>query len=667
MGIASGTSASHSFGCDRIYYGVLGGGGGGSAYCPGEVGWGYLPANNALVYGYNRHAHEIAHSLGFDHAAFCTATTGGSCLVALTYNSDALGNATLGPMLSGEDSIVYGLDTRTGTPRVIDPNNTFAMMSYCGGTAPITRRWVAKVTYEPLHTRINDVFLGPAPDEAGPGEFLVVGGTIDLIEPSVMFQPLVTAEFPMGPPLPEQGPYTLQLLDVADSVLAEFSFSPQEVYPDQGAGDGGPVEGDPPGVGQFIITVPSDPAITRARVLLGLEIIGEVAASPSAPTVTVTFPNGGEVLDGEVMLNWSASDVDGDQLSSIVQYSPDGGSSWTTLVVQWPHLSYVADFDMLPGTASGLIRVYVSDGFNSAVDISDMFFVTDHAPTVSIISPEQGDEFSGVQTIFLSADADDVEDGMLPDSSVVWLSDIDGVLGVGADLEIIATDLTEDNHTITVTVTDSADNQVSASVDIAVEVIFEPMDTDGDGVPDTDDNCPDDPNPDQGDADGDGAGDECDPCPFDPDDDADGDGICGDADACPGSDISDTVVIDGCDSGVANLLFDDGCTMADLIAECAANASNHGGFVSCVAQLTNGWKQEGLISGQEKGAIQSCAAQSRIPGDLDGDGVVGVTDFMSLLAMWGPCSAPPDPCPADLDGDAVVGVADMLALIANWG
>jgi len=49
--------------------------------------------------------------------------------------------------------------------------------------------------------------------------------------------------------------------------------------------------------------------------------------------------------------------------------------------------------------------------------------------------------------------------------------------------------------------------------------------------------------------------------------------------------------------------------------------------------------------------------------DLDGDDVVGVSDFLALLALWGPCSG----CAADLDGDGGVGVTDMLALLAAWG
>jgi len=58
-------------------------------------------------------------------------------------------------------------------------------------------------------------------------------------------------------------------------------------------------------------------------------------------------------------------------------------------------------------------------------------------------------------------------------------------------------------------------------------------DSDGDGVPDGDDNCPDDANPGQEDEDGDGLGDVCDACPVDPDNDIDGDGVCGDVDNCP--------------------------------------------------------------------------------------------------------------------------------------
>ncbi len=53
-------------------------------------------------------------------------------------------------------------------------------------------------------------------------------------------------------------------------------------------------------------------------------------------------------------------------------------------------------------------------------------------------------------------------------------------------------------------------------------------------------------------------------------------------------------------------------------------------------------------------------------GDLDGDCVVGIQDFLGLLAAWGLCPSPPTECPADLDGDGSVGILDFLMLLANW-
>ena len=55
-----------------------------------------------------------------------------------------------------------------------------------------------------------------------------------------------------------------------------------------------------------------------------------------------------------------------------------------------------------------------------------------------------------------------------------------------------------------------------------------------------------------------------------------------------------------------------------------------------------------------------------VPGDLDGDGSVGVKDLLILLGNWGPCAECAD-CVADLDGDCSVGVKDLLILLGNWG
>ena len=57
-----------------------------------------------------------------------------------------------------------------------------------------------------------------------------------------------------------------------------------------------------------------------------------------------------------------------------------------------------------------------------------------------------------------------------------------------------------------------------------------------------------------------------------------------------------------------------------------------------------------------------CSAADCI-GDIDNDGNVGISDFLDLLAAWGPNPGHP----ADFDGDDVVGINDFLDLLANWG
>jgi hypothetical protein len=73
------------------------------------------------------------------------------------------------------------------------------------------------------------------------------------------------------------------------------------------------------------------------------------------------------------------------------------------------------------------------------------------------------------------------------------------------------------------------------------------------------------------------------------------------------------VVIDGCNTGVVDQVLADGTTISGRIAECAAAASNHGEFVSCVSRLTNELKKAGYLTGKEKGKIVSCAAKADIP------------------------------------------------------
>jgi hypothetical protein len=93
--------------------------------------------------------------------------------------------------------------------------------------------------------------------------------------------------------------------------------------------------------------------------------------------------------------------------------------------------------------------------------------------------------------------------------------------------------------------------------------------------------------------------------------DADGDLVNDEVDCNSHSDLRPTIVIGGIDTGVPNQLFPNGCTSSDLIEALRAGASNHGAFVSGVAHLTNLWVSAGLITEEQKDAVQGAAAKSK--------------------------------------------------------
>jgi hypothetical protein len=95
--------------------------------------------------------------------------------------------------------------------------------------------------------------------------------------------------------------------------------------------------------------------------------------------------------------------------------------------------------------------------------------------------------------------------------------------------------------------------------------------------------------------------------------DSDADGVADCSDDCQGSDLADWVVIDSCETGVVNSLFATGCTISDMIGDCAEVASHHGSFVRCVSLLTRELKRDGLISGRDRRALLRCAARADLP------------------------------------------------------
>ena len=97
--------------------------------------------------------------------------------------------------------------------------------------------------------------------------------------------------------------------------------------------------------------------------------------------------------------------------------------------------------------------------------------------------------------------------------------------------------------------------------------------------------------------------------------DSDDDGVIDDEDHCPNSDQRPKVDVNGNAPGVTsidNVLVEHGCTIQDLVNECAAHAKNHGQYVSCIAHLANDLRKAGIITNKQSSEMKSSAAQSSV-------------------------------------------------------
>ena len=66
------------------------------------------------------------------------------------------------------------------------------------------------------------------------------------------------------------------------------------------------------------------------------------------------------------------------------------------------------------------------------------------------------------------------------------------------------------------------------------------------------------------------------------------------------------------------------------------------------------------------GSIGLFMASTWLPGDLSGDGFVGIADLNAVLSNWNQNVTPGDPLLGDASGDGFVGITDLNGVLGNW-
>ncbi|MBK1632383.1 hypothetical protein CKO31_16890 [Thiohalocapsa halophila] len=492
-------------GCERRYYGALRNPGSLSGLAndiPGTVSSSIIKDGD--VVGRNVHIHEIGHTMGRHHAVSATAvgtdgagrplgpcrSVAGTTAPDFPFVENVSGSlrSVLGPLTLGDEKIMFGWDSLRDM--VLDPTAHYELMSYCGNSNN-TSQWISSFTWEGLRNTINSEFDNLPPAGAGTGtSYMMMRGRMNFSTGTAEFRPVLGFEVGSGitPPTPPAGDYDLVLLDGSGAEISSIAFTPVRMDPFLSNPS---ARGDE--LGLFLIPVLDDGSVRGARVESAGMTLTSVTASDNPPTVQLLSPNGGEVWSGtNETVSWSQNDADGDDLIAAVQFSPDNGATWQTIGMDVQATSVDVNPQELAETNQALIRVQVSDGFDTAEDVSDATFTTPNsAPTCDITQPGSGDLFVSVQPVNFVAFTNDVEDGTVAGSNISWSSDLDGNLGAGSSITPTADELTEGTHTITMICTDSggATDEDSVQIDVArvAGPTFTPGDADGDGDIDRDD------------------------------------------------------------------------------------------------------------------------------------------------------------------------------------
>lgn len=260
------------------------------------------------------------------------------------------------------------------------------------------------------------------------------------------------------------GELTLEIYDASSKEPLRFPFTPS--FMDS--------EGNHLGEAVFHLNVPLPPNTRRIAVLRGGKVLDEIRVSKHRPGLRIQEPFGKAEWNGRHLMKWDAYDKDGDPLSYVLFYSPDGGKRWVPVKWGVTGNEYEVDMNLLPGGARGMFKAVVSDGFHTTEAVSrSSLRVDDKPPVISILQPPQpaDGQIQPLLTldpgrIAFEAYGSDLEDGVLGDDSFLWFYGTERTsLGSGKK---IAAHLPDGLHEITLVVSDSAGNTVEKSIVLRV-------------------------------------------------------------------------------------------------------------------------------------------------------------------------------------------------------
>lgn len=382
----------------------------------------------------------------------------------------------------------FTFNNTTGKFEVILPTTVGDLMSYAHRLDPPKARWTSDFSWRALLNEVPNREYGAQAQAAAPAlaaadEVVLVAGSIDPAQPdqsslgytwvyptSAVSQAMVRKWQRAAAPAVSEvraagaaASYHLRLLDADGNVLDDRAVTPFE-------------DRDSAGSSQvFGLSFPAPAGqVARIELLDGEALLASLQAGANPPALQILQPAGGETIDQAMTLSWTASDPDpGDRLLFTVQYSPDSGATWRTVLSDYPNLGAtdtvtvnLRDLSGIPAsTTGGLLRVAASDGLHTTLATSEPFTVLDRGPQAFILAPAADRPIaSPAATIVLQGAATDAEAGGPTGPSLSW--QVSGPMNAsisGSGRQFGLAGLGPGVYDVALTATDSAANAQTAN------------------------------------------------------------------------------------------------------------------------------------------------------------------------------------------------------------
>lgn len=190
-------------------------------------------------------------------------------------------------------------------------------------------------------------------------QFLVVRGFFDSENRIFVYPLYFTEEKRFGSP-DGKGPYTADFQDSAGRTLASYAF---------GTGLLTVILKDKPekqvDSHSFAFEIPCGEDVQNVVIRRGSQILWRKERSRSGPTVSFVRPNEGESVQGQVAVEWEASDRDGETVYCLPEYREERGLPWQPLSGFLTENRLTVDTTRLPSGRDALFGIRCTDGFNT--------------------------------------------------------------------------------------------------------------------------------------------------------------------------------------------------------------------------------------------------------------------------------------------------------------